>query len=161
MPVSACFANPAAFVPTPSGPLGSEFVIPASRLGGIGSDTIDETDGKTVTYWHPTGGGKETISRGAMPVPESGSYEVSDQMRTFLGRYGGVPPKAPTEIVNISMTGMQPIQPMKHGKGKRKAEEEAIIPLSGKNLLEEEEEVDLIGKDSVLLSRSKSAHMQS
>nr|XP_019049931.1 hypothetical protein I302_00351 [Kwoniella bestiolae CBS 10118]OCF28861.1 hypothetical protein I302_00351 [Kwoniella bestiolae CBS 10118] len=163
VPVAPSFANPAAFVPTPAGPLGGEFILRPSRNGGIASDTIEQPEGKWCAYWHQAGGAVETTTRGAPVIGEDGLIQLTPDHRSFLGTLAGVPPQvpqprtteaAPTSMTPISLAGG--IQPIKiGGKGKKKEELAGIIPITGKNMLGDDEEVDLVGKDSVLLSRSK------
>ncbi|KAK8861328.1 hypothetical protein IAR55_002147 [Kwoniella newhampshirensis] len=167
-PIAASFANPAAFLPTTAGPLGGEFLIRSSRNGGFGSDTIDQPDGKWCAYWHVQGGAQEAVPRGAVVIAEDGTVELTPDHRAFLGVLAGAPAlKSATALSDVRPAGMVPIniagglQPIKIGgpiKSKKK-EEIGIIPLSGKNLLQDDEEEDLVGKDTVLLSRSKGVHI--
>ncbi|WWD16770.1 hypothetical protein CI109_101202 [Kwoniella shandongensis] len=169
VPVAASFANPAAFVPTPAGPLGGEFMIRPSRNGGFGSDTIDQADGKWCTYWHGQGGPQEAVPRGAPLVGENGFVDLTPDHRSFLGGLAGVPAERPAAALplDVQQAGMVPIniagglQPIKIGGSSKmkKKEEIGIIPLTGKNLLEDDEEEDLVGRDTVLLSRSKGVHI--
>ncbi|WVQ94318.1 hypothetical protein IAU59_001397 [Kwoniella sp. CBS 9459] len=169
VPVAASFANPESFVPVTAGPLGGEFIVRPSRNGGLASSTIGKPEGQWCAYWHQQAGAVETVPRGAPQTNENGSVELTPDHRTFLGTLAGVPPQAKSVApsVDLAQIGMAPIniagglQPIKLGgsKGKKK-EEIAIIPISGKNPLgDEEEEVDLIGKDTVLLSRTKGVHI--
>ncbi|WWD08598.1 hypothetical protein V865_006711 [Kwoniella europaea PYCC6329] len=167
VPVAPSFANPAAFVPTPAGPLGGEFVLRPSRNGGVASDTIEQPEGKWCAYWHQAGGAVETLTRGAPVIDEDGLIQLTPDHRSFLGHLAGVPPQipqsapaeaAPTSMAPINIAGG--VQPIKiGGKGKKKEEMAGIIPISGKNLLGGDEEEDLVGKDSVLLSRSKGVYI--
>ncbi|WRT65424.1 uncharacterized protein IL334_002367 [Kwoniella shivajii] len=170
VPVAACFANPAAFIPTSAGPLGGEFVLRPSRNGGIASDTIDNPEGQWCAYWHQAGGAVETVTRGAPQIGEDGVVQLTPDHRTFLGTLAGIPPQTkaaqPSDqnqgaMGPISMAGG--LQPIKIGtagpKGKKKEDLASIIPIIGKNVLGDEEEVDMVGKDSVLLSRSKGVYI--
>lgn len=89
---------------------------------------------------------------------------MTPQMRSFLGVYAGKvdqveekAPVAPVGMINIANV-MQPIKIGTGfaigsiGKGKK---EEGIAGPSRKNLFDDEDEVDTVGKDTVLLSRSK------
>ena len=89
---------------------------------------------------------------------------MTPQLRSFLGVYAGkvdqVEEKAPVAsvgMVNIANV-MQPIKigtgfAIGHiGKGKK---EEGLAGPSRKNLFDDEEEMDAVGKDTVLLSRSR------
>ncbi|OCF30828.1 hypothetical protein I316_07551 [Kwoniella heveanensis BCC8398] len=165
VPVAASFANPDSFVPVTAGPLGGEFIVRPSRNGGLASSTIDKPEGQWCAYWHQQAGAVETVPRGAPLISENGIIELTPDHRTFLGVLAGVPPQAKliAPSIDLTQTGMAPIniggglQPIKFGgsKGKKK-EEIAMIPISGKNLLgDEEEEVDLIGKDTIAKNISK------
>jgi hypothetical protein len=85
-------------------------------------------------------------------------------MRSFLGVYAGkadqVEEKAP--VAHVGMVNIANVmQPIKIGtgfaigsigKGKK---EEGLAGPSRKNLFDDDEEVDTVGKDTVLLSRSE------
>ncbi|WWC87543.1 uncharacterized protein L201_002433 [Kwoniella dendrophila CBS 6074] len=167
VPIAPSFANPAAFIPTPAGPLGGEFIIRPSRNGGLASESIDHPDGKWCAYWHQGGGAVETVTRGGPLIGEDGIVQLTPDHRSFLGTLAGVPPQlqhsqmpesAQSGTTPVSITGG--IQPIKiGGKGKKKEELAGIIPITGKNLLGGEEELDVVGKDSVLLSRSKGIYI--
>jgi len=90
---------------------------------------------------------------------------MNPQLRSFLGIYAGrvdqveeKAPVAPVGMVNIANV-MQPIKIGTGfaiggiGKGKK---EEGLAGTSRKNLFDDDEEMDTVGKDTVLLSRSKS-----
>ncbi|WWC68946.1 uncharacterized protein I206_102882 [Kwoniella pini CBS 10737] len=169
VPIAPSFANPEAFLPTPAGPLGGEFILRPSRNGGIASDTIDQPEGKWCAYWHQAGGAVETVARGAPDFDEDGLVQLTPNHRSFLGTLAGVPPQAKLppsadtahgsmEPINIS-GGVQPIKISGLGKGKKKDEMAGMIPITGKNLLKEDEEEHMVDKDSVLLSRSKGVYI--
>ena len=160
--------NPSAFQPTPAGPLGGEFLVRACRNGGIGSDTIDQTDSQWVGYWHEAGGAIETVPCGASKIGEDGEMEkLSTDMRVFLGHLAGISPdnalsgttsaqpsqSSSSGPISISMTGIQPIKFGAVNKGK-KIEGEGFVDAPNVNLLDEEES-DIVGKDTVLLSRGE------
>ncbi len=163
-PVAASFANPTAFVPIPAGPLGGEFLVRASRLGGLGGDSIDQPDGQWCGYWHEKGGAVETLSRGGRSIEETGDLaKITLELRGFLGELAGpiAPPPstipstssaAPTGLLNISSVAMQPI---KISAGAVK-EEEGIVQMKVKNILDDEEETQE-ERDTVLLSRGEFA----
>ncbi|WVR04075.1 hypothetical protein IAU60_001074 [Kwoniella sp. DSM 27419] len=169
VPVAASFADPSAFIASSAGPLSGELVVRPTRSGGIGSELLDQPAGQWCTYWHQLAGLTEVVSRGAPRINENGDIELTPDHRAFLGTLAGVPVqgRASTQSAGITQP-MAPIniagglQPIKIGTGSkgRKKEEIAMIPISGKNLLgDEEEEVDLVGKDTVLLSRTKGIHI--
>lgn len=90
VPIAASFANPAAFIPTPAGPLGSQYLIRAAPNGGIGAATIDYPDGEWCAYWHQSAAAVETLPRGAPPIPARGtSLVLPDETREFLGKLAG------------------------------------------------------------------------
>jgi RNA-binding protein 5/10 len=169
-PVAVSFAASTSFVPAPAGPLGGQYLVRASRKGGIGSDSIHQPDGDWCAYWHEQGGAVETIPKSAAPEGAIGP-ELSTELKVFLGGLAGplgpqatsvgVPTgtSAPSQGL-LSGIGMQPIKiGAPAGKGKKKErEEDMLVPLGGKNVLggEEEEEIDAVGKDTVLRSRSES-----
>lgn len=167
VPVAASFSNPSSFVPVSAGPLGGEFIIRPSRFGGFGSETIDKPEGQWCAYWHEKGGAMESIPRGAPGISEDGNIELTPAHRAFLGNLAGVPQSQAASsqgFHSVQATGMTPVsvegvmQPIKIGisKGKKK-EEAAIIPITQKrSLLDDGEEDDKVGKDTVLLSRSTS-----
>ncbi|WWC59936.1 uncharacterized protein I303_102499 [Kwoniella dejecticola CBS 10117] len=169
VPVAPSFANPEAFVPIPAGPLGGEFILRPSRNGGIASETLDKPEGQWCAYWHQAGGAVETISRGAPIIGEDGLIQLTPEHRSFLGTLAGVPAQVPPpqsiETAQASMTpinltgGVQPIKIGGPGKGKKRDEMAGMVPIIGKNMLDEEEDQDLVGKDSVLLSRSKGVYI--
>jgi hypothetical protein len=180
VPIAASFANANAFIPTPSGPMGGQFLLRAAANGGLGASTIDTPDGEFCTYWHQQAGAVETIPRGALPVPAHGaSLELGDETRRFLGNLAGKwkPPKvaaAPSAASSLpsgsstaapaAETPSGPLiggmQPIKIGFGnaikKKPKEEPAMVEIMSKGFVDDNDEVDLVGKDSVLLSRSKS-----
>jgi len=157
-PIAASFANPVAFVPIPAGPLGGEHLVRASRLGGLGGESIDKPDGKWCGYWHEQGGAIETLARGGRAIEENGELsKITLDQRGFLGEYAGssAPPPsalaatmntAPTGLINISSVAMQPI---------KVGVEEATASASSKNVLADDEESQE-DRDTVLLSRSES-----
>ena len=159
-PVAASFANPAAFQPVSAGPLGGEFLIRASRLGGPGGDTIDQPDGKWCGYWHQQSGSIETFPRGGRVLEETGDLgKISLELRGFLGELAGSIASAPsapplttsiasTGLINISTVAMQPIK-----LGSYSAGEEGVPLVHSKNVLEEDDTRE--EKDTVLLSRGE------
>lgn len=147
--------------------MGGEFIIRPSRLGGFGSETIDKSEGQWCAYWHERGGVMESVPRGAPAISEDGNVELTPAHRAFLGSLAGVPQSqaASSQGSNsVQTTGMTPVsvegvmQPIKIGMGKaKKKEEAAIIPITQKrSLLDDGEDEDKVGKDTVLLSRSTS-----
>ncbi|WVQ73895.1 hypothetical protein IAR50_003476 [Cryptococcus sp. DSM 104548] len=173
VPVAASFADPAAFEPTPAGPLGGEYLIRASRHGGFGYETIDKPDGAWVSYRLERAGPSEIVPRGAPVIKEDGTVELTPEHRSFLGSLAGVPPRADAAahvdaakamqqagMKSINLSGsMAPIKLGGVGKGKRK-EEPAIVTIQQKKPkvdLEGDEEDDKVGADSKLLSRTKGA----
>ncbi|KLT41040.1 hypothetical protein CC85DRAFT_329392 [Cutaneotrichosporon oleaginosum] len=183
VPIAASFANVNAFIPTPCGPMGGQFLLRAAADGGIGATTITSPDGEYCTYWHQQAGAVETLPRGAPPVPARGaSIELSDETRRFLGNLGGKwkPPKAaasasgvvnsPTESSTSAQAAETPtgplvggMQPIKIGFGnaikKKPKEEPVMVEIMSKALVDDNDEVDLVGKDSTLPSRTKGAHI--
>lgn len=170
VPVAASFSNPSSFVPVSAGPLGGEFIIRSSRLGGFGSETIDKPEGQWCAYWHEKGGAMESVPRGAPAISEDGNVELTPAHRAFLGSLAGVPQSQVTSSQgshSVQTTGMTPVsvegvmQPIKIGMGKaKKKEEAAIIPITQKrSLLDDGEDEDKVGKDTVLLSRTKGARI--
>lgn len=180
VPVAASFANPAAFIPTPTGPNGGQYLLQAASDGGIGAGTIASPDGEYCAYWHQQAGAVETVPRGAPPVPARGvSLELSDETRRFLGNLAGKWKPKPSAAAaaagpTSSMAGpstsssadtppaplaLGAMQPIKIGFGnatKKKAKEEAVmVEIMSKALVDDNDEVDLVGKDSILLSRSE------
>ncbi|ORX36419.1 hypothetical protein BD324DRAFT_628787 [Kockovaella imperatae] len=163
--IAASFANPAAFIPTPAGPLGSELVVRAARKGGIGFTTIDQPDGTWVGYWHPDAIPSPFVPAGAPAISDTGHTEsLAPEIRSLLGSLsgevsGGLSTDAaqqhrvtmPTGPISITMTGLQPIKSSKTNK----VPDEGFVGGLSKNLLGDDEESDLVGKDSVLLSRTK------
>jgi RNA-binding protein 5/10 len=164
-PIAISFADPAAFEPASAGPLGGQFLLRSTRNGGIGSDTIGKSEGGWCAYANEQAGAVETVPAKGQAISEDGSLpEMTPQLRSFLGVFAGkrsdevetAPSSLPTGgIVNIANV-MQPIKigttfGAALGKGKK---EEGYTPR--KNLFGDEEETDLVGKDTVLLSRSKS-----
>lgn len=157
--MAASFANPAAFVPTPAGPLGGEFLIRASRLGGMGGDTVDQPDGKWCGYWAEQAGAIETVARGGRAIEENGDLaKISLDLRGFLGDLAGpvILPRAtvapttsaaPTGLLNMSAVAMQPIQ-----IGGGKLREDPVVQTAVNVLNEDETQEE---RDTVLLSRSK------
>ena len=157
-------------MPVPAGPLGSEYLLKASRNGGIGSSTIDKPDGQWVGYWHEQSGCLETVPKNALKINDDGNLDpITVDIRAFLGSLAGpMPgqqsntPQVAQPIVNplsgpvsFSMSGMAAMQPIKIGVKGRKMEE-GFVNLSGKTLLDDDDAVVDSGKDSVLLSRSRS-----
>lgn len=167
VPVAVSFANLDAFVPVPAGPLGSEFLVKAAPNGGIGSNTIDSDDGEWVRYWHEAAGAVQSAPRGALPIPDKGKeLELPKEMCEFLGHLSGkkwVPPQ-PTTTAGDAPAASQHQQPgtssgpikISFGKKvkKEKQPEDAMVTIMSKRI-GDEEEIDLIGKDTVLLSRSE------
>lgn len=154
-------------MPISAGPLGGEFIIRPSRFGGFGSETIDKPEGQWCAYWHEKGGAMESVPRGAPAIGEDGNVELTPAHRAFLGSLAGVPQSQVTSSQgpqSLQTTGMTSasvegvMQPIKIGIGKgKKTEEAAIIPITQKrSLLDDGEEDDKVGKDTVLLSRSTS-----
>lgn len=130
----------------------------------MGSATIDNPDSPWVGYWHEQAGFEETVPKAAPQIGDDGNFELPIDLRGFLGHLSGpMPgqqaiaehsaPVKPAGPVSISMTGMQPIKLGGFAKGKR-LEEEGFVASPVKNLLEGDDQ-DIVGKDSVLLSRSK------
>lgn len=170
-PIGASFASSSAFVPFPAGPLGGEFLLRASRNGGIGSDAVDKPDGQWVAYNHEHAGAIEAVPKGAHPIHDDGLLPaMSAEVRMLLGSLAGrlpgtaesststpAPPSA--GMVTISNV-MQPIKigaPIAMPKVTRKADEAGFVTQDRRNILgDDDEEQDLVGKDTVLLSRSKS-----
>lgn len=178
VPVAASFANTSAFIPTPSGPQGGQYLIRAAGDGGIGSSTMSHPDGEFCAYWHQQAGAVETVPRGAPPVPARGaSIELSDETRRFLGNLAGKWKPKPSAVApgaagaaggSSSSTpaadtpagpltgGMQPIKiGFGNAVGKKAKEEPVMVEIMSKGLVDDNDEVDLVGKDSVLLSRSE------
>lgn len=185
VPIAVSFANSSAFIPTPAGPLGGQFLVKSAPNGGIGAGSIASPDGEYCAYWHQQAGAVEAIPRGAPPVPARGSpLEIPAATKTFLGNLAGVvapKPKAaaPTAIPagaisqpaaagpSSQTTDVTPaplagsMGPIKiggfgsFGKKAKKTEEVGLIHISGRNAFGDEEDVDLVGKDTVLLSRSE------
>lgn len=104
---------------------------------------------------------------GAPAIGEDGNVELTPAHRAFLGSLAGVPQSQVTSSQgpqSLQTTGMTSasvegvMQPIKIGIGKgKKKEEAAIIPITQKrSLLDDGEEDDKVGKDTVLLSRSTS-----
>jgi len=168
-PIATSFADPAAFEAATTGPLGGQFLLRSTRNGGIGSDTIGKSEGGWCTYANEQAGAIEIVPAKGQAIPEDGSLpELSTQLRSLLGVFAGkrpdevevAPSAMPTGgIVNIANV-MQPIKigttfGAAIGKGKK---EEGYAPR--KNLFGDEEETDLVGKDTVLLSRSESSITQ-
>jgi len=164
-PIATSFADPAAFEAATAGPLGGQFLLRSTRNGGIGADTIGKSEGGWCTYANEQAGAVETIPTKGQAIPDDGLLpEISTQLRSFLGVFAGkrpdevelAPSAMPTGgIVNIANV----MQPIKIGTtfgaaiGKGKKAEEGYAPR--KNLFGDEEETDLVGKDTVLLSRSE------
>lgn len=179
VPIAASFANPNAFIPTPSGLMGGQFLLRAAADGGFGAATIDTPDGEFCAYWHQQAGAVETVPRGAPPVPARGAtLELSDETRRFLGNLAGKwkPPKAAAAPSGASDASAESttaaaadaaagqalvggMQPIKIGFGnaikKKPKEQPAMIEIMSKGLVDDSDEVDLVGKDSMLLSRSE------
>ena len=171
-PIGISFANPAAFAPVTAGPLGGQYILRATRNGGIGSDTIDKPDGTWCAYTQEGAGALEILPESSLAIGEDGSVApIPTDLRNLLGSLAG---KLPGSEPAMSMTalptaGMVSItnimQPIKLGTGAiampkqtRKADEAGLVANdSRKNVLgDDDEEQDLIGKDTVLLSRSES-----
>ncbi|KAL1410167.1 hypothetical protein Q8F55_004172 [Vanrija albida] len=185
VPIAVSFANSSAFIPTPAGPLGGQFLLKSAPNGGIGAGTMATPDGEYCAYWHQQAGAVETIPRGAPAVPARGSpLDIPAATKTFLGNLAGVVAPKPKPAVPAA-TGVQPpaaaagpstqpadatpaplagsMGPIKiggfgsFGKKIKKTEEVGLIHISGRNAFGDEEDVDLVGKDTVLLSRTKGA----
>ncbi|RXK38839.1 hypothetical protein M231_03895 [Tremella mesenterica] len=169
VPAAPSFANPTSFVPHAAGLLGGEFLVRAARSGGVGSETIDQPDGKYCAYWNDQAGAMETAPPG-MSVSEDGTLPAMKQsLRMYLGSLAG-PPQAPTaagtEMSNLStQEGLQGMQPFRFGEGlslklPKKVAEEGIIPLTnpGMSVLDHDE-TGVEDKDTVLLSRTRGAHI--
>jgi RNA-binding protein 5/10 len=164
-PIATSFADPASFEATEAGLLGGQYLLRATANGGIGSETKDKSEGGWCTYANEQAGAIETVP-GKSKIPDDGILpEMTPQLRSFLGVYAGKvdqieekAPVAPVGMVNIANV-MQPIKIGTGfaiggiGKGKK---EEGLAGPSRKNLFDDDEEVDTVGKDTVLLSRSKS-----
>lgn len=171
VPVAVSFANLDAFVPVPAGPLGSEFLVKAAPNGGIGSNTIGRDDGEWVGYWHEAAGAAQSAPRGALPIPEKGKeLDLPKEMCAFLGHLSGkkwVPPQPTTtagdapDVAPQQQAAGTTSGPIKISFGKKvkkeKQPEEAMVTIMSKRI-GDEEEIDLIGKDTVLLSRSELRH---
>ncbi|KAK4685451.1 hypothetical protein P7C73_g4697, partial [Tremellales sp. Uapishka_1] len=169
VPVAAAFAKTEAFLPTTAGPLGGEFVLRATRQGGIGCETVDDSDDHWCCYWHQDGGAVEVLPRGGS-IAEDGSAPIpTKDMRIFIGSSLAGPIPIPKGLGSAASAGKpdegggaafpMPTGPftVKIGKTKRK-DEDVMVPILQKNLLaDEEDEKDVVGKDSVLLSRTKGA----
>lgn len=167
--IAASFTNADAFIAVETGPLGSSHLVRASRNGGIGGSTLTGSEGRWVGYWHEQSGLVETVPKTALRIDDNGEVEkLPVELRGLLGSLAGPAPgqqlaqasaslstTAPTAAmgpVSISMTAMQPI---KLGTKGKMMEEAMIAPPKGL-LHDDDEEKDIIGQDSVLLSRSKS-----
>lgn len=165
-PIATSFADPASFEAAEAGVLGGQFSLRATSNGGIGSEVKDKSEGGWCTYANEQAGALETVP-GKGQIPEDGILpEINPQLRSFLGNYAGkvdqVEDKVPVApvggMININHV-MQPIKigigfaGISVGKGKK---EEAFAGPSRKNLFEDDEDVDEVGKDTVLLSRSES-----
>lgn len=179
VPVAASFGNPSAFIPAPSGSQGGQYLLRAASDGGIGAGTIDHPDGEFCAYWHQQAGAVETIPRGAPQIAARGaSLELSDETRCFLGNLAGKWKPKPSAVAagaaSSSLAGPSTsapaadtpqgplvggMQPIKIGFGnaiKKKAKEEPVmVEIMSKGLVDDNDEVDLVGKDSILLSRSE------
>jgi RNA-binding protein 5/10 len=163
-PIATSFADPASFEATEAGLLGGQYLLRATANGGIGSETKDKSEGGWCTYANEQAGAIETVP-GKSKIPDDGILpEMTPQLRSFLGVYAGKvdqieekAPVAPVGMVNIANV-MQPIKIGTGfaigsiGKGKK---EEGLAGPSRKNLFDDEDEVDTVGKDTVLLSRSE------
>lgn len=155
-----------------AGPLGGQFILRASRNGGLGSETIDGSEGSWCAYTQEGAGAIEVLPESGLPIGEDGSIPpIPIELRTLLGSLAGkntgsepgriaVPPPT-AEMVSIANI----MQPIKLGTGAigmpkqaRKADEAGLVANDGRrNVLgDDEEEQDLVGKDTVLLSRSGS-----
>ncbi|TXT11024.1 hypothetical protein VHUM_01775 [Vanrija humicola] len=187
VPIAVSFANSSAFIPSPAGPLGGQYLLKAAPNGGIGATNIASPDGEYCAYWHQQAGAVETIPRGAPPVPARGSpLDIPAGTKTFLGNLAGavaVKPKAAGSAAAPAAANSEPAEagpstqatdatpapltgsmgPIKiggfgsFGKKAKKTEEVGLIHISGRNAFGDEEDVDLVGKDTVLLSRTKGA----
>jgi len=165
-PIATSFADPACFEAADAGLLGGQFILRATTNGGIGSETIGNSEGGWCAYANDQAGAVETIpEKGSIPE-NSVLPEITSQLRSFLGSHAGkleqfedkstaAPVGGKVNIANV----MQPIKigtgftGKAIGKGKK---EDGAGP-SRKNLFEDDEEVDAVGKDTVLLSRSTSS----
>jgi RNA-binding protein 5/10 len=185
VPIAASFANPAAFLPTAPGPLGTQYLVRAAPNGGIGSAALDQPEGEWCGYWHQAAGAVETVPRGAPPVPLRGAQaELPEGLKVALGRYAGAGASAQPPV-HRATGGFAPIafgapsgsseatpglvpnamQPIKIGlsfgagaAGRKKPPaipEDGIIPISHKNILGDDDDEKDPGRDSVLLSRSE------
>jgi RNA-binding protein 5/10 len=171
-PIAISFADPASFKPASAGPLGGQFLLRASSNGGIGSETINEPDGRWCAYDSEQAGAAETIPERGQAISEDGQLpELPSVLRSLLGIYAGkdlsqvetatVPVPPTGGLINIASV----MQPIKIGTsinfgGKGKKEDGFGFAAAGssrkaQNLFGDEEESDLVGKDTVLLSRSK------
>ena len=171
-PIGISFANPAAFGPVTAGPLGGQFILRATRNGGIGSETIDGPEGTWCAYTQEGAGAVEFLPESGFSIGEDGSIPpIPTTLRALLGSLAGrVPGSEPGKSATAPpIAGMVSIanimQPIKLGAGAiampkqaRKADEAGLAANDGKrNVLgDDDEEEDLVGKDTVLLSRSKS-----
>ena len=173
--MATSFANPSSFVATAAGPLGGELVVKASRDGGIGGATIDQPYGTWVGYWLPDAMPDAFASPGSIEIDDNGNLQqLPSDLLDFLGILGNDHDEqdvsrttssrqalvdAPTGPVSISLTAMHPIKPASTTRGRAPPEEGFVQQTESSIFLaEEEEEVDDVGQDTVLLSRSKSPH---
>lgn len=170
IPVAASFASLSSFEPIAAGPLGAQYLVRASKNGGIGSLSINDTDGQWCGYWHEQGGLIQTLPKGKPPINDNGEPpEMSTGLRAYLGHLAGPPPIPTTGmqggqggdglgsqgLLDLSGNGMQPINIK---LGKKKKEEPLMVEMMPKsvNVLqgmgEEEKEPE---QDTVLISRSE------
>lgn len=165
-PIATSFADPASFEAAEADPLCGQYLLRATANGGIGSDTKDQSEGGWCVYANEQAGAIETVpAKGE--IPEDGQLpELNSQLRSLLGNHAGKVDQAEEKAPVVPVGGMVNIanvmQPIKigtgfalslgNGKGKK---EEGFAGPSRKNLFEDDEEVDTVGKDTVLLSRSR------
>lgn len=164
-PVAASFANLSSFLPVPADAVVKDHTLRASKSGGIGSNSLAKGSGRFVSYWHEGAGVSEAAPIGAVGIDEEGNIgEIPADLKKLLGSLAGPPtnpssqhPSHPMGLassgpISISIGGINPIN---IGGGKtRKREEEGFKVMPSKVVLDDEEE-DMVGTDSVLLSRSK------
>ncbi|KAL7419762.1 hypothetical protein Q5752_005678 [Cryptotrichosporon argae] len=166
-PIAASYANPTSFQPTPAGPLGGQFLVRAAGNGGIGDAAAEGEADAWVGYWHEQGGAVEVRAPPADPAVRA----------AFLGTLAGKPsaPLAEQQVTSKPEKLSGAMAPISMGaikiglasasagttaqSTKRKKDADVMVPLAVKNVLHDEEEEDLVGKDTVLLSRTKGAHV--
>lgn len=91
-PIAVSFASQASFQPVAAGPLGGQFLVRATRKGGIGSATVDlpNNAGEWVGYWHEHGGAIVTFPKSGKPVLSPEAPVPAADIRAFLGPLSGV-----------------------------------------------------------------------